>query len=60
MAPATDMSAAAPDNKKEVLTARDLEILSAAWNCMKTQPEVSLPHPAFTFHSILPLHSFNL
>lgn len=29
--------------KKEVtnLTARDLEILSAAWNCMKTQPEVS-------------------
>jgi hypothetical protein len=60
MAPAPDMSAAAPDNKKETLTARDLEILSAAWNCMKTQPEVSLSHLAFTFRSILPSHTFTL
>jgi hypothetical protein len=41
MAGAAESSQAA--EKKEVtnLTARDLEILSAAWNCMKTQPEVS-------------------
>lgn len=39
--PENGNGAATPEAKKVQLTEREQEILSKAWNCMKTQPEVS-------------------
>lgn len=36
--------AAKPESNKLMLSEREMEILSNAWKCMKSQPEVCLPY----------------